>query len=99
MVALAIISGLLVTLIYTLNYHLGIAERHEAATVAMMLGREKLSELDETVTDTEGRFQEPYSDYSFEVRVRESSYVGYPEISVTVTNGDETVVLKELVKR
>jgi len=99
MVALAILSGLLVTLIYTLNYHLGIAERHETATVAMMLGREKLSDLGRETTDAKGRFEEPYSDYSYEIKVKESSYPGYPEVSVTVTNGGETVVLKELVRR
>jgi general secretion pathway protein I len=99
MVALAIVGGLLVTVIYTLNYHLGIAERHETETVAMMLGREKLSELGKEITDNKGDFEEPYSAYHYEIRVKESSYPGYPEVSVTVTNGDEKVVLKELVKR
>ena len=43
MIAVAIIGGLLVSLIYSLNYHLGIAERHEFATVASLLAKDKLA--------------------------------------------------------
>ena len=34
LIALAIVGGLLVTVIASLNYHLGIVERHETITVA-----------------------------------------------------------------
>jgi general secretion pathway protein I len=99
MVALALVGGLLISLIYTLNYHLGIAERQETETVALMLCKNKLMELDKDKPDEKGAFPEPYSDYGYEVSIGDSSYPGIVEVSVTVTKGDEKVMLKELLKR
>jgi general secretion pathway protein I len=99
MVALALVGGLLVTVIYTLNYHLGIAERHETETVALMLCKNKFYELDKDASDEEGAFPEPYSDYRYEVKVGDSAYPGIVEVSVTVTKGKEKATLKELLKR
>jgi len=42
MISLAIIGGLLVTVIYTLNYHLSLAERQEFQTIATMLSKTRL---------------------------------------------------------
>jgi len=42
MISLAIVGGLLVTLIYALNYHLGIAERHRSVTISTALASEKM---------------------------------------------------------
>jgi general secretion pathway protein I len=97
MIALAIISGLLITVIYTLNYHLNIAQRHETSTVALILGKNKISELEKNPSSTKGTFPAPYSDYRYEAEVKESRYPGALEISVTVTDGKEKVVLKELI--
>lgn len=99
MVALALVGGLLITLIYTLNFHLGIAERQETETVALMLCKNKLSEMDKDKSDEKGSFPEPYSDYGYEVKVGDSSYPSIVEVSVTVTKDDEKVTLKELLKR
>src|SRR5208337_2336842 len=46
MIAVAVIGGLLVSLISSLNYHLGIAERHEFVTVASLLAKDKLAEVE-----------------------------------------------------
>lgn len=97
MIALAI-TGSLVTVVYTLNHHLDIADRHETVTKTMMLGMEKLSEIRKAPAETEGEFPEPYSGYRYKVRVVKSSYPGIEEISVTVTGDKEKVVLKELFR-
>lgn len=99
MVALALVGGLLITVIYTLNYHLGIAERHETATVALMLCKNKLHKLDMRMPDDEGSFPDPYSDYRYAVKIKESAYPGIVEVAVTVTNGKEKAMLRELVRR
>jgi prepilin-type N-terminal cleavage/methylation domain-containing protein len=39
LIAIAIVGSLLVTLIYTLNYHLGLAERQKTITIATLLRR------------------------------------------------------------
>lgn len=99
MVALALVGGLLITVIYTLNYHLSIAERHETATVALMLCKNKFHELNTRMTDDEGSFPDPYSDYRYVVKIKDSAYPGIVEVAVTVTNGREKAMLRELVKR
>ncbi|MBI5187591.1 MAG: hypothetical protein HZA07_00740 [Nitrospirae bacterium] len=98
MIALSIAGGLLVTLIYTLNYNLGIAERHETITVASILARDKISEMDKRPVDSKGEFSEPYSDYQYETTVKESVYPGISEISVVIRKGKEEIKLTELIQ-
>src|SRR3990172_1016500 len=107
MIALAVVGGLLVTLIYTVNYNLGIAERHEFATTATLLAREKIIEAEKTLSAEKGTFPEPYSGLRFETEVKDSQFPGVAELSVTVTDagrpagkdGREAVTLIELVVR
>lgn len=98
MIALAMIGGLLVTLIYTLNYHLGIAERHEFLTIAAMLAKDKMAEIEKDPGNTTGEFPEPYSGYHYVTDIRESPFPGMSEISVGVRKGKEEVRLMELVQ-
>ncbi|MBI5639753.1 MAG: type II secretion system protein [Nitrospirae bacterium] len=99
MIALAIVGGLLVTLIYSMNYHLGIAQRHEFITVASLLAKNKLAELEDSPLNVKGDFPEPHAAYHFAAEVRDSSYPGISEIIVTVTKGDEEVKFRELMER
>jgi len=99
MIALAIIGGLLVTLIYTLNYHLGIAERHEFVTVGSLLARDKVAEVEKTAMAAKGQFPAPYSDYRYDAQVRDSQLPGVAEISVVVTRENEHVTFTELVEK
>ncbi|MEW6162294.1 MAG: type II secretion system protein [Nitrospirota bacterium] len=98
MIALSIVGALLVTLIYTLNYNLGIAERHETITVAAILARDKISEIEKRPVDSRGEFPEPYSDYQYETTVKESVYPNISEISVVIRKGKEEVKLSELIQ-
>jgi general secretion pathway protein I len=97
MIALAIIGGLLITLLYTLNYNLGIAGRHRFVTVATLLARDKIEEVEANPEASTGTFQEPYSDYSFAAVVRGSPFPGISEVSVTVSRGDENLKLTDLI--
>lgn len=97
MVALAVAGGLLVTLLYTLNHHLGIAGRHETLTVALMLGSEKMFDAKQDSSNSEGRFGKPHSDYSYRVDIQDYPYPGVSEIRVAVSRGKETVILKDLI--
>ena len=98
MVAVAIMGGLLVSLIYSLNYHLGIAERHEFVTVASLLAKDKLADVEKSPVSQEGNFPDPFSDYHFKSNVRESPYPGIAEITVTVSRGNESVKLSDLAE-
>lgn len=99
MISLAIVGGLLVTLIYSLNYNLGIAERHRTATVSTVLAKGKMYNMEMAPAADKGEFPEPYNAYSYETGVKDSSFPGMSEISVTVTNGKEQITLSELIQK
>lgn len=97
MISLAVIGGLLVTLLYTLNTHLSVAGRHVTITVATMLAKGKLAEMEKGPASLHGNFPEPHADYSFETTFKDSAFPGLAEISVTVKNGPEQVNLSGLI--
>lgn len=99
MIALAIIAGLLVTLIYTLNYHLGIAQSHEFITVATLLAKTKLTEAAVNPSVTTGNFPDPYSDYLFVTTMKETQYPGLSQITVSVSRGGERLSISDLVEK
>jgi len=98
MISLAIIGGLLVTVIYTLNYHLSLAERQEFQTTATMLSKNKLAEAEKNPVASKGEFPEPYSGYSYSTQISESPYPGISLLSVSVSRGDEDVKLSEMIE-
>lgn len=97
LIALAIVGGLLVTVISTLNYHLGIVGRHETITVATFLAKEKMADLEKNPMQAKGKFEDPYENYTYETFVKDSPYTGIAEIIVVVRAGDEEVKLNEFV--
>jgi general secretion pathway protein I len=100
MISVAIIAGLLVTHIYTLNYHLGVADRQVVITVTTSLAKAKMYEVEQNPTVSKGVFPEPYSDYSYETSVKDSLlFPGMSEISVAVKNGKEDITLSELIRK
>ncbi|MFO0753335.1 MAG: type II secretion system protein [Thermodesulfovibrionales bacterium] len=96
MIALAVIGGLLATLLFTLQYHLGIAGRHEFLTVATLLAKEKMAEVEKGAMETKGDFAGPYSGYGFRVEKGDAPFPGLQELSVIVSNGSEQVRITEL---
>lgn len=99
MISLAIVGGLLVTLIYTLNYHLGIADRHRTITISTSLAKDKIYEMETNPIEIKGNFPEPYSGFSYETNVMDSSFPGMSEIQVVVRNGKEKIILSELIRK
>ena len=99
MISLAIVGGLLATLIYSLNYHLGIADRHRTVTVSTGLAKEKMYDMEKTPVAGKGQFPEPYGAFSYETNIKDSSFPGMSEISVVVTDGREQVSLSELIRK
>jgi general secretion pathway protein I len=99
MVSLAIVGGLLVTLIYSLNYHLGIAGRHEFVTIATLLARDKMVEEEKAPAEGKGTFPEPFSDYRYSVGIKDSPFPGIAEMDVTVERNGEKVELSEMFEK
>jgi len=99
MISLAIVGGLLITLLYTLNYNLGIAERHRVITISTHLAKEKMYEMERKPAGGKGQFPEPYASFSYETNVKDSLFPGMSEITVVVKNAKEEFSLSELVKK
>jgi general secretion pathway protein I len=99
MVALAIVGGLLVTLLYTVAHHLDAAERHETVTKAVLLARQKLAEAQQTAEPDEGAFEEPDQGYEWKVEIKETPFPEVNELAVIVTKDKERVVLRELLRK
>jgi general secretion pathway protein I len=99
LVALAIVGGLLVTLIYTLNYHLGIVARQETVTIATLLAKNTMADMEQNPETKKGSYDAPYDAYAYETAVNDSPYPGVKEIIVTVKTGSEEVKLNEFIFR
>lgn len=99
MVSLAIVGGLLMTVIYTLNYNLGITERQFTVTNMTNLAKEKLAEMEAAPGETKGNFPAPYEALNYETKVRDSVFPEITEIAVTVGDGTMRVTLAELIRK
>jgi NH3-dependent NAD+ synthetase len=99
MVSLAIVGGLLMTVIYTLNYNLGITEKLFAVTNMTNLAKEKLAEMETEPQETEGYFPAPYETLNYETKVLDSAFPEITEIAVTVGDGKTRVLLSELIRK
>ncbi len=96
MVALAIIAGLLVTVINVMNYHIGLLERQKKATIATLVAKEKLSLLKKTKKAEKGILSGPLEGFIFESSIKESEYPSIYELSVLITNNRDELILSEL---
>ncbi len=99
MVSLAIVGGLLVTLISTMNYHLGIAARHEFITTATLLAKDKMNDAEKNPVEAKGEFPAPFSSYHDSVAVKDSPYQGVAEVDVTVDKDGDRVKLSQLLEK
>ena len=98
MISLAIVGGLLLTIISSLNYHLGVAERQIVVTNLTNLAKEKIYEMEKNPSTNRGNFPDPYSNFRYETNVMNSSFPGMLEIGVTASEGKETLKLSEIIR-
>ncbi|MCI4626074.1 MAG: prepilin-type N-terminal cleavage/methylation domain-containing protein [Candidatus Magnetoovum sp. WYHC-5] len=100
LIALSIISVLLTTIIYTVNHHLSILERHKTITIATMLAKEKLNDLlnDKNISTKES-FPPPFANYYYEIKEYDTTFTGVVIKELRVNAGKEVVVLKAFYKK
>lgn len=97
LVSISIVGALLVTVIYTLNYHLSLVNKNKSLTIATFLAKDKLREMEINQISSKGHFKDQYNDYIYETDVKDSQYPGIKEIIVTVRHGKEEVKLNEFI--
>jgi len=96
---LAIVGGLLVTLLYTLNYNLGDCRAPQGNHRLHPSRQGKMYEMEKNPAEGKGQFPEPFSGFSYETNVKDSLFPGMSEITVVVKNAKEEFSLSELVKK
>jgi general secretion pathway protein I len=81
MVALAIVAGVLLTVISSVNYHLSVVTRDRSESTAMLLARGKLEELEQEKSLPEkrdGNFAPAHPDYTWKVETGPLEISGMP---------------------
>jgi general secretion pathway protein I len=94
MVALAIMTGVILTVISSVNYHLSLTTRNNEETVATLLARAKLEELElldnqQLTQGKEGTFEPEWPDYSWKAELTPSPVLIFKNLTVTVTWGPQ----------
>jgi len=94
MVALAIMAGVVLTVISSVNYHLSLTARNNEESVALLLARAKLEELElldqeQLAQQKEGSFKPDWPDYSWEAEISPSPVPVFKNLTVTVTWGPQ----------
>lgn len=90
MVALVIVSGVVVTVITSLNFHLSAVGQNRDKVVATFLAREMYEEtrLSGPPESDKGEFSEDYKEFSWEYTREDYLYPGIKKVQVTVLWND-----------
>lgn len=99
LIAIAIISGALITIIYTVNYHLSLIDRHETITFGTILGREKILEVSLEKRDKSGKFSEPFQDYIYEIKIEDTPYKDIKLVKLHVMKDKEEIRLMKFAEK
>jgi len=102
MVALAILAGVVLTVVSSVNHHLSISARDNQETVAILLARTKLEELtfqgdSNKDRPMEGTFAPERPDYSWKAETGEMPVAFFKTLTVTVSwdEGRRTLSLEQ----
>lgn len=90
MVAVAILAGVIITVITSLNYHIGVVKKNKDITVATLLAREKLEEIRLSgITKTqEGDFTPMFDEFSWKYGREDHDFPGIKRVYLTVSWGE-----------
>ena len=87
-IALAIMTGTLVTVLGAFNHHLFLVGRDREETVALLLARGKLEELEmtpvETLTAQAGTFAPDRPDVAWKLSINPTAIAGLRQLNLTV---------------
>jgi general secretion pathway protein I len=90
MVALAILAGVILTVITSFNYHLSVVSRDREETIAVILGRAKLDDPGFTATNGgKGTFAPDRPDIAWKTEIIPTDYPGVKRLVFTVSWDNE----------
>ena len=86
MIALAIMAGVILTVISSFNYHLSMVERDRQETMAVLLGRAKMDDPDFRPDEREkGTFAPDRPEIAWAVDIKPTDYPGVNRVILTVS--------------
>ncbi len=87
MIALAILSGVVVAVLSSLNYNLGVAAYDMDLVTATVLGKElaEKSALTERTFDSTGKFTGPFSKFSWSVTTGGTEIEGLKRVDIKIS--------------
>ena len=99
-VALAILSSVIVTVITTLNYHINVVYTIKSITTATILAKEKIEDININGLPSvnEGNFAPSISDFRWSLRSKDLALYGVKKIYLTVTWGKGEKITIETYK-
>jgi general secretion pathway protein I len=86
MIALAIMAGVILTVISSFNYHLSMVERDRQETMAVLLGRAKMDDPDFRPDERKkGTFAPDRPEIAWAVDIKPTDYPGVNRVILTVS--------------
>ncbi len=90
MVALAIMAGVILTVINSFNHNLSVVNRDREETIAVILGRAKLDDPDYKPSNGDkGNFSPDWPGITWETRISSTDYPGVNRLVFTVSWDEE----------
>jgi general secretion pathway protein I len=86
MIALAILAGVILTVISSFNYHLGVVNRDREETIAVILARAKLDDPDfKAIDGGKGTFAPDWPDIEWKSVIKPTDFPGVNRLTFTVS--------------
>lgn len=101
MVALAIMAGVILTLLGSVNYHLGIIASERDSTTMTLLARTRLAELEQAPAKSEGTFAPSHPELSWKADLLPTDLPGLQKLVIRVKRtgeSKEVVLVRYLTK-
>jgi len=95
MIALAIVGAVVITILYTVNYHADTAYEHTVTTRMFLAAKEKIAEMEQNPQDAKGNIAG--TDYTYKNSVNTTIDEGIIEIKTIINKNGKKVILSELV--
>lgn len=89
MVALAIMAGVILTVLGSVNYHLGIIAGERDSTALTLLARQRMAELELAPAKGEGTFAPSHPELSWKAEILPADLPGLQKLIVKVKRGSD----------
>ena len=89
MVSLAIMAGVILTLLGSVNYHIGIIANERDSTTLTLLARNRMAELEQAPAKGEGTFAPSHPELSWKADLVPAELPGLQKMIVKVRRGSD----------